>query len=179
MKKLDDADVAQWLSQRDIGLGADRAATFRKPESASVRIVPPRDFTRLAFLSYYIALLTVPGEAEFAGLLQWQRAYSTEGTPLYRMAGAMWALGDRSSGLSTPEPGRLFGADECIDAASSVLVAFGFEWDAYVVPAAGDHMIYKHHDEVIDFTSPYDHVLHRIARTLGEAGWAPTLIRRS
>lgn len=137
---LNDADVAHWLARRNIQMDADRRLRFCASEISYVRVTPTRDFTRVAFLSYLLLLLTVPTEDDFAGVLLWQRAFSLGESPLHRMAESLWRSTEPNASDSSPSSGRLFDRGECVAAANSALVAFGFDWDSYVVPSAGDYI---------------------------------------
>ncbi|HEY3935045.1 MAG TPA: hypothetical protein VGL65_10570 [Gemmatimonadales bacterium] len=169
MQVLNEEDLLKWLDRRELSLGRDRQLKFRADNVSSVRIAPPRDFTRLAYLCYSLVLLTVPEESDFAGVLLWQRAFSLGETPLYRMAELLWTQA-APTGMNSPGLGRLFDSTECLPAATNALIALGFEWDSYIVPSAGDYFVYKHHDETVDVVSPFDHVARRIARTLADGG---------
>ena len=175
---MDNASAREWGRQRSLMLDSTRRILFTAPDSRAdcVRVRIPRDFTRLAFLAYYLLRLLHTEEAEYGGSLLWIEQFDIEDAPINRVAGRIWARLAISYGQAEALPSAaayVFDSSELLDASAFLLLALGFQWDAYLVPAVADYVVYKHHDDVLYIVPRLASLTEQLLRDLEAGGWEP------
>jgi hypothetical protein len=178
MRAMTHSEASEWSRPRGIYRSDKGLLYFADVPRQCVEIRLPEHFTRLAFLSYWLSTFQATKDNPYSGSLLWIRDWDTEGSPIYQIAGALdrnlrKALG---SNLKLEEtPAHLFGADELIDASGFVLLAFGFQWDAHIVPASGDYLAYKQRDEVVYIVPRRPDVKEALVEDLRHQDWESKL----
>lgn len=179
MRSLNETGVADWCAKRGIQLRRGPKGTELSFDDANhcliVRV--PESGLRCVALAYVLLMASVrEDESEFKGCLFWLRDWEI-GSPELDRAGhtvLRWLrLAGREPISWHAQPGELFGPDEVAEAHVALVQPLIFDWDAYLVPDAGEYFVFSWHHEHLFVVSPTQSKLDKIGGSLRNGGWAP------
>jgi hypothetical protein len=156
MRALTREDAADWCRERGITFGVNAQLGYGTEPLRRLEIKLPTTTAGLIYVARLLVRLETRGfhassqksEDEFAGCLVWVVDHNT------------WSSVSREIGLHAftrlglhrmdpPEsadikrmPARLFGAGELVAATTTLLQPLLFQWDAYLVSASGNYIVY-------------------------------------
>jgi hypothetical protein len=119
-------------------------------EARVLRLKFPETPSRATYFARLVSMLGDEDEGMFYGALLWITLYSIGSPQLEKTGWAMIDMMRRSFGENRPleaASGHWFRNGALVELAAFVLPCFVFSWDAFIVPAGGDHFVYISHDE--------------------------------
>lgn len=152
MRLLSDEAVQRWCEERALHVDAQR--TLRPDGGSYLEITLPESASRVIALAYALLEVIFEEESGFQGALHWVTGLGIWGS--YSESVALKIVEQMRSGYGGSRPfsdarGHLFQATESLDAQAFLTHSMLFGWDAYLVHATGDNLIFTSHDEVVYF----------------------------
>jgi hypothetical protein len=175
MKQLVEPMAAQWCRSRGLRLTTAGNVEYEESDYLSIEVKTPVEAIRRLSLAYSLLMAGVPDddESQYAGgLLRitdfdiWSSTFERVGHRL------LTALGIEIRDTATPT--LLFAKGEIVDAQAAAAIPIVFGWDAYLVSALGETLIFISHDGPVQINCRTRVWFEQLFERLETGEWKPS-----
>lgn len=156
VKALTDQEAIAWCEERSLRVNGDRTLLSLRDQAevGCVELSVPKESPRALAMAYVVLMTSLKDDKEtnFDGALVWLTAWDIWSETSERVG---WRLMELLRGASgehrslADAPALLFDRDELVEAHACLTLTMFFQWDAYVVPASGDHFVRVSHEGLL------------------------------
>jgi hypothetical protein len=177
VRALARAEAGKWCSERGLTVRMDGAIrlSYDGGHGLCLEIAIPGDARRLLALGYVLLTTGLEQEAAFPGALVWVREWDIWSASFERVG---WRLVEALRRTNSPPsirdaPAQLFEGGEFVDAQAFLLQPMVFQWDAYLVPHAGDFFVLLGHHQRAQVVARTRETLEQLFTRFEEGEWDP------
>lgn len=148
MRALTRAEAVSWCVDRRLRQDSTGRVRFEGADSRGLRFPLPAKALEAVARTY--KLMDLEDEAQFQGAMVWLSEWGFWSEELDRVGVEVCARIRASAGADpnlNERPATLFDRDEFLAAHAFAVQPVIFQWDAYLLPAAGDFFFFLHHHE--------------------------------
>lgn len=155
MQVMTDDEVRTFVRQNQWATGLridanERSIYYDNSECRCIELKYPETPFRVPYFARLLSFLGIGAEEHFDGAVLWI-TFSDIGSPQLVKSGwklvEKMRLGFGETRELRAAPGHSFRSDEFVELNAFLLPCFMFGWDAYLLPARGDHFVHISHDE--------------------------------
>lgn len=176
MQALSLSQVTVWCAARGVQMSTAGYPHYGGVDFRCIEIRIPKEAGKLLAFGYSLLMTGVPEDEEknFQGGVLWIKDSDLLSETFDRV-GHQLLNALRSTALyevkAVHTPALSFAAGEIVEAQASIIIPMVFQWDAVMVPASGDHVVFISHDEVIQITTRTAALFEDIFARLEEGNW--------
>ncbi len=169
-------EAVEWC--RSKGLTATRMGEIRytADQYRCIEVSAPKDVGRLHALGYSILMASAPAdvESDFEGGLIWVTETGVSSPTFSRIGSLIFEslrVANPPAGNLFSRPARLAARGEIVEMQTLLFEAMAQGWDAYVIPAGGQHIVFVSHDDVIRLQAPKASEFEALFGRMEQGGW--------